>query len=261
MVKNYIIPKNKVLKKKVAFIAPVYNEENNIDNFCEEWISIVNQYDGTLIFVNDGSKDLSLNKLLENFKKYEGSIIILDQENIGHGPSCIKAMKWAINQNFEYIFQTDSDGQTNPTDFHKLFQQLDKNEWGIVFGMRTNRMDGTHRKFINLILRLIIFLIFKINIKDPNVPFRIIKKSTLEKVIELIPPHFYLSNSLLTVLLSIQYKIDWVEIEFKERKNGIASVANFKFFKIGIKCIKEFLIYSTAIKKNKDSELQTLKKV
>jgi glycosyltransferase involved in cell wall biosynthesis len=67
------------------------------------------------MIVNDGSKDNTYQKMLLLQEKYP-LLIPVDKSNSGHGATCLFAYRKAIEANADYIFQTDSDGQTDPED-------------------------------------------------------------------------------------------------------------------------------------------------
>ncbi|MFR5150156.1 MAG: glycosyltransferase [Ruminococcus sp.] len=66
-----------------------------------------------LVIINDGSKDNTY-ELLQKCAATRPLLIPLDKPNGGHGPTVLYGYRYAIRQKADYIFQTDSDGQTNP---------------------------------------------------------------------------------------------------------------------------------------------------
>lgn len=216
---------------------PVYNEEAILPQIIKEWIPIARSCNGMLIFLNDGGKDKSLELLKEAFQKYE-NLILIDKENSGHGPTCVMGYKWALDQGFQWIFQTDSDGQTSSDEFIKVWKEKEGNDF--IFGYRLKRGDGLNRFFFSKVLMVMIWAIFKIYIKDANVPFRLMESRALKKVIDKIPTDLYLSNAYLSIIIKKYFPIKWAPISFLPRKSGIESVPPWKFFKVGPKVIKEF---------------------
>jgi hypothetical protein len=63
-------------------------------------------------------------------------------------------------------------------------------------------------------------------------------RSSLEKIVELVPKDFYLANILVAVLQQKYYGISWVPIHFRNRI-GTASVKTYFFVKQGIHLYKQ----------------------
>ena len=125
-------------------VMPAYNEEANIEMVIKQWYPILKgkSEDSRLVIADSGSSDRTheiLRKLQKDFKQLE----ILSDTGKQHGPKVIALYDYAIKNSADYIFQTDSDGQTNPDEFD-AFWNLRKNYDGI-FGHRTVRGDGKSR--------------------------------------------------------------------------------------------------------------------
>ena len=220
--------------KNLAIIIPVYNEEKNISKLLSDWLRIVPKYhkkNYKFIIINDGSIDKTHNKIKKIKSKY---IYYIRQKNIGHGSTCIKGYKLAIKKNFDTILQIDSDDQCDPKYFKLFLKEIKKND--IVFGYRMHREDGYFRKIFSHVLSLLIFLKTAVYIKDSNVPYRMIKKPVLEKVINNIPKKIILKNVYLSYLIKKNYSIRWVNINFKKRKFGKSkySLLNMIFMTVNL---------------------------
>ena len=84
-------------EKKISIIISVYNEENAIDKFFEEFDKIKNQFkwDYEIIFVNDGSRDASpaiLDRLAMDSKKVK---VIHFSRNYGHEAAMIAGIDYS----------------------------------------------------------------------------------------------------------------------------------------------------------------------
>ena len=111
------------MKDTLYIVMPAYNEEANIEDTVKAWYPIVEKFgdeQSKLVIFNDGSKDNTGNKGKELMKKYP-KFEMIDKPNSGHGPTVIYAYNYAINSGADYVFQTDSDGQTNPLEFDKFW--------------------------------------------------------------------------------------------------------------------------------------------
>ena len=97
------------MKNEILIIMPVYNEEDMIEKVIDDWLSLEINLNFKILLVNDGSKDRSkeIIEKMSNNKK----IILLNKKNAGHGPAIITGYRYGVENEYEYIFQTDSDYQ------------------------------------------------------------------------------------------------------------------------------------------------------
>jgi len=231
-----IIYKDQV-KKELAIIIPAYNEEASIKEVLDEWYEVAKACNGNIVIIDDGSTDQTLPNLVQIATQYP-LLIIISKTNSGHASTCLQGYQWAIEEGYEWIFQTDSDGQTVATDFQGFWDN--RFDSSFIFGQRVKRGDGKIRYLISKILKLAIYIIFKVKVIDANVPFRLMSAVKLKPYIKQIPENFFLSNAYLTVLLSKNKEITWRKIQFINRQSGVPSVKLIGFFKVGIRVITEF---------------------
>ena len=151
---------------------PAYNEEKNIGTVIEQWYPVVERIggDSRLVILNDGSKDATYKKI-QNYQKNHDRLIGIDKPNEGHGGTILRGYRYAVEKGADYIFQTDSDGQTLPEEFWQFWEKRQK--CGLLIGYRQKREDGLSRIFVTRILRLVLFLIFGTWVKDANTPYRL----------------------------------------------------------------------------------------
>ncbi len=227
-------------------VMPAYNEEANIENTVKEWYSVIETIGNgsKLVIVDDGSKDSTYEKM-RNLQKSYPDFIALTKPNSGHGATCLYAYQYAIEQNVDYIFQTDSDGQTNPAEFYAFWDK--RNDYDFVIGSRIGRKDGFSRVFVTKVLKLVVKFIFGVWVEDANTPFRLMKINALKPILVSIPNDFFLSNVAISALAVLEkVKIKWIPISFKPRQGGINSINLKRIFRIGIKAIRDL----NEIKKN-----------
>lgn len=224
---------------KLYIVMPAYNEDDVIVNVVDEWHKVIEKigHDSQLVIFNDGSKDNTLS-VLENIRSKYPNLAVISKENTGHGPTCIFAYKYAIAENADWIFQTDSDGQTRSSDFWHFWEK--RNSYDFIIGYRVKRGDGLARRFISQTLKVVILIIFKVSVKDANTPFRLMKVECLRKYIPVIPRDFFLPNTLLSVMITKNKEnFFWQEITFAPRTSGISTISLAKIGKLGTTLIKQ----------------------
>ena len=104
-------------------VMPAYNEEDNILDVVTSWYPVLEGKDpaSRLVIADSGSQDRT-HELLENFQKDHPQLEILSDTGKQHGPKVIALYDYAIKQGADFIFQTDSDGQTLPEEFDAFWQ-------------------------------------------------------------------------------------------------------------------------------------------
>lgn len=225
---------------RLYIVIPAYNESENIEKVVKEWHCVAKRYgrDSKLVVINDGSKDNTL-ELLQDMKKKYPRLIVLDKPNGGHGSTVTYGYKYAIAQGADYVFQTDSDGQTRPQEFAPFWANREK--YAMVIGHRLGRQDGLSRIFVTKTLRLVIKLIFGVWVLDANTPYRLMKSSYLEKCLTLFDDNYNLPNVVISVAMKKRkYPMLYRHITFKPRQGGVNSINMKKIFKIGVQALKDF---------------------
>ena len=165
---------------------------------------------------------------------------LLSKVNGGHGSAVLFGYRYALENNADWIFQTDSDGQTNPDEFPK-FWELHESYDAILGNRQSDRQDGQSRILVENILRLILKIIFKVNVPDANAPFRLMKSELVQKYIEKMPRDYNLPNVMFTTFfVFFKENIEFVKISFRPRQGGVNSINLKKIVKIGWKAMGDF---------------------
>ena len=185
-------------RETFMIVMPAYNEEACIDQVVESWMEVVNMFPGSeMVVLNDGSTDKTpviLNKLARKYR----FLNIISKKNGGHGKTVFEGYKRAVSSRHPWIFQTDSDGHFNPSDFYKLWVKKDSSHF--VLGYRHKRKDLFYRIALSNFISLWIFILFGIFIKDPNIPFRLMRKAYLEETLKRVPKDVFAPNIFLSIL-------------------------------------------------------------
>ncbi len=223
-------------------IIPAYNEEENIEQCVNDWYPIVERHNegGTsfLVIVNDGSTDYTFNKLYE-LAKTKPRLKCLTKKNGGHGSSVLYGYRYAIENHADWIFQTDSDGQTNPEEFEQFWNYLD--QYDAIIGNRKKRGDGLSRKAVQVVVCFLLWVFFGVKVPDANAPYRLMKATLIEKYIDKLPVDYNIPNIMLTTYFEyFKEKTIYIPISFKPRGKGTNSINIKKIFKIGWEALRSF---------------------
>jgi glycosyltransferase involved in cell wall biosynthesis len=229
---------------------PAYNEAENIKDVVAQWHPIVEKVGGEsrLVIFNDGSKDDTYERLKQLEPRYP-QLVAEAKANSGHGATCLYAYRYAVAHNADYIFQTDSDGQTNPDEFWKFWEQ--RAAYDLLIGARKGREDGFSRVMITKVLKLVVWFIFGVMVKDANTPFRLMKKDFLTAMLQIVPENLFLSNvAIAAIAVKQRRKIFWAPITFKPRIKGSSLVNVKSIFKIGLRALGDFREVNRRLKSN-----------
>lgn len=237
---------------KIYIVMPAYNEAENILNTVKQWYPIVESlsqnHSAKLVIANDGSQDNTY-AILKDLSQSHPLLLPLDKENSGHGATVLFLYRYAIEAGCDYIFQTDSDGQTNPYEFWKMWDNRQKYDFQI--GNRKVRQDGMGRIFVTKVLRLVVWLMFCEWVIDANAPFRLMRAEKLQSILDVIPSDFFLCNVAISAIAKKwNYRIGWHDISFKPRQGGINSINMKRIFKIGWKALGDFRYINKTMRKN-----------
>lgn len=228
------------------FVMPAYNEAENIKETIRQWYPVIRKINGeegckaVLTIANDGSKDdtyeiMCRMKEEEQLECFEP----LDKPNGGHGQTVLFLYRHALAHGADYVFQTDSDGQTDPDEFWQMFER--RHDYDFQIGYRKGRQDGFSRVFVTKTLRLIVWLMFHEWVTDANTPFRLMKSEKLQRTMDVIPPDFFLCNvAISAIAVKWNYKIRFCKITFKPRGGGVNSINMKRIFKIGWNALSDF---------------------
>lgn len=233
---------------RLYIVMPAYNEAENIATVIDDWYPIVEKVgkDARLVIVDDGSKDCTYS-LMEELAITKPQFIPITKQNGGHGATVLYGYHYALEQGADYIFQTDSDGQTLPEEFWQFWDM--RENYDMIIGWRNARQDGKSRVFVTKILKLVIRLCFGVQVIDANTPFRLMKAETLKKYIPLIPKDFNLSNVLVSVIYAKKgCKVKYVPITFRPRQGGVNSINMRRIFQIGKQALSDFRTINKTIK-------------
>lgn len=223
-------------------VMPAYNESENVEALVADWYPVVEEHGGEglsrLVIVDDGSRDDTYEKLL-GLSQERPLMEVLTKPNGGHGPTLIFGYRHAIAQGADWIFQTDSDGQTLPSEFEGFWDV--RADADAVIGVRSDRQDGLSRKFVERTLCLLLKLFFGVKVRDANAPFRLMRAPLVARYLDRLPEDFNLPNAMLTTyFVHAGDRVVWREITFRPRQGGKNFINVRRIVRIGWKALGDF---------------------
>lgn len=230
------------MKKSLYIVMPAYNEEENIEQVIKAWYPLIEEEDradtSRLVVADSGSSDRTHEILMELQKNYPKLQILADTEK-QHGPKVLALYKYAIAQGADYIFQTDSDGQTDPMEFENFWKMTE--EYDLIIGNRTARGDGKSRACVEKVVCLLLRIYFGVKVPDANAPFRLMRADIVNKYINRMPDNYNIPNIMFTTYFKYyDEKMLFKEISFRPRQAGNNSINIPRIMEIGWKALGDF---------------------
>jgi len=171
-------------KPKIAVIIPCYNEEDNVKAVYDRLTEVLNstnyQYD--LIFIDDGSKDNTLNELLKLYEKDHKVKIIAFSRNFGKEIALSAGLDYA---DADAVIPFDADLQHPPEVILNLLTKFEEG-YDVVNAVRSKRdKESFLKKFTSKAFYRIINKLTNIEIPQDVGDFRLISKNALNAIKEI----------------------------------------------------------------------------
>ena len=116
-------------------IIPTYNEIENIENIIRKVFSLEESF--SVLIIDDGSPDGTAKKVKELQKEFSDTLFIEERTGkLGLGTAYILGFKWALNKNYQYIFEMDADFSHDPNDLSRLLKACKENGGDVAIGSR-----------------------------------------------------------------------------------------------------------------------------
>jgi len=205
---------NKKCIPNLSIIVPFYNEEKSIEILYASLKNTMERLDQSyeIIFVNDGSSDMTLNALNNLVLKTKDLIVCTLPQHMGKSIALQKGFDIAKG---ELIITLDGDLQDVPEEIPKLLHEMQKG-YDMVCGWRHKRKDSFMKIFVSGIANALRRVISGENIHDVGCSLRVFKRGILKDI--------HLSGGmhrLFTLIVKrAGYKIGEVKINHCHRKFG-----------------------------------------
>ena len=137
--------------KDSLVIIPTFNEKENIERIIRKVFSLEKEFD--ILIVEDNSPDGTAAIVKELMKEFPGRLHIEERKGkLGLGTAYIHGFKWAMQREYQYIFEMDADFSHNPDDLLKLYDACARQGADVVFCFllcthdHPHEGDGYHRR-------------------------------------------------------------------------------------------------------------------
>ena len=213
-----MLPYNKTL-----LIIPTFNEIDNIERMLT---TITNLYpELNILIIEDGSPDGTAT-VVKNFMKENDKINIIERTGkLGLGTAYIAGFKWALNKDYQFVFEMDCDFSHDPKDIPRLLEAAQSND--LVIGSRY--IDGIriinwpiHRLLLSYFAGVYTRIITGLDVLDATGGFKCFTRKALESLdLDRVFSNGYSFQVELNFKIWAKgLKIKEVPIVFTERRDG-----------------------------------------
>ncbi len=128
-------------------IIPTYNEIENIEKIIRAVFSLQKCFH--ILIIDDGSPDGTaqvVHRLMKD--EFSDRLFIIERSGkLGLGTAYITGFKWALERDYEYIFEMDADFSHDPNDLPRLYEACHDEGYDLSIGSRyvSRVMDSKSR--------------------------------------------------------------------------------------------------------------------
>ncbi len=221
----------------LSIVVPCFNEEETVDIYYEAVTKVLNTMDleYEIIFVNDGSKDRTLEKTLALHKEHPKNVKVVDfSRNFGKEGALLAGLRHTKG---DYVTVMDADLQDPPEYLPKMFEVMEKNNDDVVGTRRVTRAgEPVIRSFFARQFYKLINYFCEVEIVDGARDYRLMKRQVVDSILSL-NEYSRFSKGL---FVWVGYKIEYLEYENIERVAGETKWSFWKLFRYALDGIIEY---------------------
>ena len=222
----------------LSVVVPCYNEEEMIRIFYDALVKVLKtlkDMNHEIIFINDGSKDRSLEEMVALHNEHPDTVKVIDfSRNFGKESAFLAGLRAAKG---DYVTVMDVDLQDPPEYIPKMFEVMEKNDDDIVGSRRVTRKgEPAIRSFFARSFYKIINKMSEIQIVDGARDFRLMKRHVVDAILQLKEYGRFAKG----MFVWVGFKAEYLEYENVERAAGETSWSFWKLFRYALDGIIEY---------------------
>jgi dolichol-phosphate mannosyltransferase len=213
-------------------IIPTYNEIENIESIVRAVLSQHKSFH--LLIIDDNSPDHTAKKVIALQEEFPGKLFLEQRtKKSGLGTAYVHGFKWALERDYQFIFEMDADFSHNPNDLEKLYDACHFGGADLAIGSRY--VTGVNvvnwplsRVLMSYFASVYVKFITGMKIHDATAGFVCYKREVLEKInlnkIKFVGYAFQIEMKYRTYCANFQ--ITEVPIIFTDRTKGVSKMSN-----------------------------------
>lgn len=171
---------------KKLVIIPTYNEIENISKITRAVLALPEGFE--ILVIDDGSPDGTAGAVKELMDEFEGRLHLLERSGkLGLGTAYIAGFRWALERDYDYVFEMDADFSHNPDDLPRLLAACTDEGADLSVGSRyCNGISVVNwplgRILISFCASIYVRLVLGIKVYDSTAGFVCYSRKVLEKI-------------------------------------------------------------------------------
>lgn len=229
--------------RKISLVVPCYNEQEALPYFLQEVRQVASDMADTwdvefeMLFINDGSKDRTLDILREAALVDKRVRYISFSRNFGKEAAMYAGLK---NATGDYVAIMDADMQDPPALLPEMYEALQSDEYDSVATRRVDRKgEPPVRSFFARCFYKIINRISDADIVDGARDFRLMKRQMVDAILSMSEYNRFSKG----IFGWVGFRTKWLPYENVERVAGETKWSFWKLFKYSLQGI---IAFSTA---------------
>ena len=224
---------------ELSIIVPCFNEQESIPYFYEELLKVLTKMYITyeIIFIDDGSKDATLQKMKELSLKDSNVVYLSFSKNFGKEAAMYAGF---VNARGRYVAVMDADLQDPPALLPKMLEKVESGAYDSVATRRVSRKGEPRiRSFFARRFYQLINKISDADIVDGARDYRLMKREMVEAIVAMEEYNRFSKG----IYGWIGFKTYWLAYENVER---VAGESKWSFWKLFRYAIEGFINFSKA---------------
>lgn len=225
------------MTEKISLVVPCYNEEEVLPYFYGEFCRVSKMLSGyqiEVIFVNDGSKDRTLEVVKEMAKKDSRVKYLSFSRNFGKEAAIYAGFQHADG---DYVAMLDADLQDPPVLLPEMLQGIREEGYDSVATRRVSRRgEPPIRSFFARGFYKLMHKISTAEIMDGARDYRMMTRQFKDAILEISEYNRFSKG----IFGWVGFKTKWIEFENVERKAGESKWSFWKLFKYSLEGIVGF---------------------
>lgn len=223
--------------QKLSLIIPCYNEEEALPTFYAEVdrvSALLENYEVEMLFVDDGSKDKTLEVVKSFAEKDERVKYLSFSRNFGKESAMYAGF---CNATGDFVAVMDADMQDPPALLPEMLQILQQQDYDSVATRRVTRKgEPKIRSFFARMFYRIFGRISDVDVVDGARDFRLMKRTMVNSIVAMGETNRFSKG----IFGWIGFKTYWLEYENVERVAGQTKWSFWKLFKYSLEGITNF---------------------